>query len=330
MVPALLLLATSANIDKEVTFKGNGDFELKGTLSLPADTSKPVPAVLLIPGSGPTDRNGNQPGMTTDVLKQIAEYLASNGIGSLRFDKRATLGYMAKWPKSQDELAKFFGWRAFVGDAEAGLAFLKAQPEIDSKKVVVGGHSEGGIIATQIAADTVGRKEAPAGLILMSTPGRTMDVLLRDQIPQSLARSGLTAEQQKPYLDYMDAAIKSILAGNGSPPNPPAGLGALFNPLNGKVLPDFFRADPPRLVSDFEEPVLLIQGEKDIQILLEKDKPLLEASLNARKKGSTEVYVVPDSSHNLKKVGDKTKETGFTGPVIPEVLTRITEWMKKL
>ena len=83
----------------DVEFAGSDGFTLRGTLTSP-QSGGPSPAILLIPGSGPTDRNGNQPpALVTDLLKQLADVLTKSGFTTLRFDKRATHVYAAVWPK---------------------------------------------------------------------------------------------------------------------------------------------------------------------------------------------------------------------------------------
>jgi hypothetical protein len=85
--------------EREVTFAGVGGLSLHGTLLLPWALKGKVPGLLLLPGSGPTSRNGDQPPLlVTDLLKQIAERLAKQGYASLRFDKRAAPGYARFWP----------------------------------------------------------------------------------------------------------------------------------------------------------------------------------------------------------------------------------------
>ena len=90
----------AAGAEREVTFSGPGGITLRGTLQLPDGAKGKVPAALLLAGSGPTDRNGNQPpALVTDLLKQIADRLATEGWASLRYDKRAVRTYAASWPK---------------------------------------------------------------------------------------------------------------------------------------------------------------------------------------------------------------------------------------
>lgn len=315
---------------QEVAFRGAGDFELKGTLTVPAKTSGPAPAVLLLPGSGPSDRNANQPPqLITDVLKQIAERLADEGFVTLRFDKRAVHAYASQWPKDLPALNDFFSWENFVADAKAGLDFLRSRPQVDPKRAFILGHSEGGMIAVQIAGDTSGRTDAPYGLVLVATPGRTMDQLIREQVAGSLARAGIVDSMAKPYTDYVDAAIRQIKKDGTVPPDPPPGLGPLFPPSALKLLRAYFTVEPARLASKFAGPVLVVQGEKDIQVSPIRDAPPLMEALKARGKGSAELFIVPSASHNLKSVGDPNKEPAFAGPIVPEAMNKIVDWLQK-
>src|SRR5262245_26375553 len=321
---------TAANkfTEREVTFAGAGGLELLGTLTLPAGRAGKVPGVLLLPGSGPSDRNGNQPPqLITDLLKQIAERLAADGYASLRFDKRATRGYLSSWPKDVAALNDFFSWDNFVGDARAGLAFLQTQPEINSKQTVIAGHSEGAMIAMQIAHDLDGKAYAPAGLILLSSPGRTLGAVLTEQVYAGLKRGGVTGDAAKPYEDYLPRAIDQIIKDGTVPPNPPQGLAGIFPPSALKLLQIELAFDPAKVLSAYTGPVLVIQGEKDIQISAARDFPLLHSGLKQRKRGTYKALVVPSASHNLKKVENENVEPGFAGPVVPQALDNISEWL---
>lgn len=327
MLSALLLITLAS---KDVTFTGAGGMELVGTLAMPA-SDKPVAAALLLPGSGPTDRDGNQlPAIRTDLLKDIAQHLESQGIASLRFDKRAAHGYMAKWPKTLPEMDEFFKWQNFAEDAKAALRFLAKQPGVDPKRVVVIGHSEGGLITAQIVSDTVGKPEEPAGIVLMATAGRRLDIVIREQVIASLTRTGMNETAQKPYIDYMDAAIASLKEKATVPPNPPAGMAGLFNASAAKLLQSYFTLEPTEMLSRFTGPALVVQGESDVQISKDRDMPLLEKALKGRVKGSVEVVLVPGASHNFKKVTNPQAELGMTGPVAEPTLAKISEFIKKL
>jgi uncharacterized protein len=315
--------------EREVTFAGAGGLQLRGTLVVPARKGK-VPGVLLLPGSGPTDRNGNQPpAFTTDLLKQIAERLAADGYASLRFDKRAAHVYAATWPKDVAALNDMFSYDAFVGDARAGFDSLRSQPEINPKQTVIAGHSEGALIAMQVAHDLEGKPNAPAALILLSSSGRPYGPLITEQVFASLKRSNVTGDAAKPYEDYLPRAIDQVIKQGTAPPNPPQGLGPLFNPTAMKLLQVELALDPAKLLSGYSGPVLVIQGEKDIQISPARDFPVLQSALKSRKRGTYKAIVILSASHNLKHVENENAEPGFTGPVVPQVLDTISDWLKQ-
>ena len=314
--------------EREVTFAGAAGLQLHGTLVLPGASKRKVPGVLFLSGSGPTDRNGNQPPQfMTDLMKQIAERLAAEGIASLRFDKRATHGYARSWPAGDGALKDFFGWENFVGDAKAALAFLQTQPKVNSKQTVVAGHSEGGMIAMQLAHDlTAG---APAALILISSPGRPLRVLLAEQISASLKRSGLTSEAAKPYEDNLQLTMNQVIKDGTLPPDVLPGLAPLFPPSALKLLQNELAFDPVKVLPAFSGPVLVVQGEKDIQVSAMRDFPSLQSMLKGRKLGTYEAFIVLSASHNLKHVENENAEPGFAGPVVPQALDKISEWLKK-
>lgn len=338
---ALAALGTKANAvhaqtgdrqftEREVTFTGAGGLQLHGTLLLPSGIKGKAPGVLLLPGSGPTDRNGNQPPqMVTDLLKQIAARLGTDGYASLRFDKRATRIYMNSFPKESTALGDFFSWDNFVGDARAALDFLKSQPEINPKQTVIAGHSEGAIIAIQVAHDLEGKSNPPAGLILLSAPGRTLGAIIQAQVAASLKRENVIGAAAKPYEDYMPRAVAQVIKDATLPPNPPPGLAAIFPPSTLKLLQIEFAFDPAKVLSTYSGPVLVIQGEKDIQISPANDFPLLQSALKERKHGTYRAALVLSASHNLKRVENENAEAGLTGPVVPHVLDNISDWLKQ-
>src|SRR5262245_24748089 len=118
-VSALLAVATISTVaaqapaEEEVSFTGEGSLTLHGTLVLPPGAEGRVPALLLLPGSGPTDRDGNQPPMlVTDLLQQVADALASAGVASLRFDKRAAHVHASDWPTELAAQQSFFAYES--------------------------------------------------------------------------------------------------------------------------------------------------------------------------------------------------------------------------
>lgn len=321
----VVLAAATMAVDKEIAFKGYGGVNLKGTLALPSSGTK-HPAVLLLPGSGPTDRNGNQPPMlVTDLLKQIAEALAKQGIASFRFDKRAAHANAAIWPKDAGKLDDFFKFEAFAGDAEAAVRMLKSRPEVDALRVGMAGHSEGGLITAYVAQRSPKSLKAIA---LLGTAGRTLDLVLKDQIEALLVIQGASSQLKAQYMTNLGQAIDHVRKSGTSPKNVLPGLQPLFSPGTSKLLQSYFTIDPVKAVATYPGPALLLQSNMDSQISAAKDFPLLDKTLKARKNAVTVSLVIPNASHNLKKA-DKISDPGISGPVVPEALNAVVTYFKK-
>ncbi|MEA2553712.1 MAG: uncharacterized protein QOJ65_1888 [Fimbriimonadaceae bacterium] len=323
---ATLLMAQAAS--KEITFKGADGFELNGTLLIPK-AAKPVSALLLLPGSGPMDRDENvlQAGFKTDVLKQIAERLAQEGVATLRFDKRAVAHYRDKWPKDHSKAGEFFGWDKFVGDAKAGYDYLRAQPEIDPSKVGLLGHSEGSLISLQIASDLENTPSRPAGLVLLAGNGRTLDVVLLEQLHAKLPKQA-PADQATVMLDYAEKAVEQIKKDGTVPPNTPPALQGLFNPSSLSILRSYFITDPIALAKNYSGDVLIVNGEFDNQVSPERDAQVLYAGLRSRPKGTAEIVIIPGASHGLKATTSIEKDA-YEGPVLPQAIGAIATWANK-
>lgn len=311
--------AHTAQNSREVTFTGVGGFKLDGTLLLPNAPGRHS-ALLLLPGSGPSDRDGNQTGLQINILKELAEKLAENGVATLRFDKRAVgTRYHALYPKDKSALNDFFSWEAFVGDAEAAFKFLQSQPEIDPKSVGVLGHSEGGIIALAMAKDV-----DPAALVLVSTPGRDLGDLIVEQIGQGYSSKLVDPATLKKYVDESKQAVDVIRTTGKVPDGIDPKLAPNFPSYASKYLHSLFTFEPTSAAKDYHHPVLIVQGEKDIQVSVDRDAPKLFAAFAP---GQAELYKVPNATHCMKQFkGDL--DPGFNGPVLPAVLDKVSAWSK--
>src|SRR5579862_8378684 len=200
----LAVVLSRPSKDLELTFKATDGVELHGTFIEPEHAAgSKLKGVLLLPGSGPTDRDGNQPpGLVTDTLKQIAEALAQKGIASFRFDKRAAHSNSAIWPKDPSKFDDFFAFERFTDDAESALEVLKKQPDIDAAHVGMLGHSEGGLITIVVAAE-LGKDKLPA-IALLGTAGRTLDRVMADQVSDKLHAQTSDENVIKKYMDNLE------------------------------------------------------------------------------------------------------------------------------
>ncbi len=307
-----------------LSFTGAGGIDLPGTLLLP-EGDAPFPGVLLLPGSGPTDRDGNQPPMLkTDLLRQIADELASRGVASFRFDKRAAHANAGLWPRTPDEVAAFFSWEHFVQDAEAALGALRDHASIDADRVAVLGHSEGGLIALAMA-DRLGDR-APSAMVLAGTTGRRLDHVIRDQFDRLLPLQVPDEALRKTIRDDLERGIDAIRADRKPPADLHPALMSLFNASSLGVLRAYFTLEPAELAAGYPGPVLVVQGEHDAQVTVADDLPPLKSALIGREGVGARVHLVKGASHNFKKVGSPT-EPGFAGPVVPDALDAIGSWL---
>jgi len=320
------LCTAGASAQQQVSFQGANGVTLHGTLLFPAgDTTGP--AMVLLAGSGPTDRDGNQPpALITDLLKQIAEGLADQGIVSLRFDKRGMYANAADLPKDEAKFGDFFSWENFVGDAAAAYQFLRQQPRVDSNRVGILGHSEGGLLALEAARMLKAEGHAPIVLVLISTPGRPVGMVIADQLQNLLAIQHATPQQADYFLSENTRITRAILQNGQVPPDVPAGLVALYPQYLGKFLHSELALDPCKLVADFSGPVMIIAGSADMQVSPSRDAKALDAALAARKDDVHTLAIIPKASHNLKIPPDPT-DPGFDGPVAPAAMDQLREWL---
>lgn len=265
---------------------------LAGTFVTPAGITA-AKGVVIIAGSGPTDRNGNSKlGVDADYLEQLANALASAGIASLRYDKRGVGG--SKALVTSEAALRFSD---FVGDAEKWAVWLGQQPDISC--VFVLGHSEGGLIATLIAG-----KANPAGLALVSSPGGSMATVLGRQLRHLPMTGALRAEAL--------TTLKQIENGrkvNNVDPK----LHNLFRPSVQPFLISMIDIDPASELAKLSLPTLIVSGGKDQQVT----KADYDA-LTAARPGATALRV-PDMNHVLKDIsgGRKANLAAYKNPKLP-------------
>lgn len=269
---AAIALPCAAQTSSEVEIAG----PLKATLVKPAGVARP-PVVVILPGSGPTDRDGNNPyGVKGSTYRLLAEGLAAHGIASLRMDKR---GMFANAGAAADPNKVFIDDLAV--DALAWAA--KARAETGAPCAWLAGHSEGALVAL-----VAGQKnEGVCGLILLSGAGRTYTTILRAQLKANPANAPLL-DQALPALDALEAGKHVDTTGMH-----PALL-SLFHPAVQDFLINATARDPAKLIAAYSGPVLILQGSTDLQITPE-DANLLKAS-----QPKAELVVLEGVNHLLK------------------------------
>jgi uncharacterized protein len=313
--------------ENQVSFMGAGGVQLAGTLVMPSpEFGSPCPAMVLLAGSGPTDRDGNQPPIVmTDLLKQIARGLADHGIATLRFDKRGMYANVGGLPKNPAAYGAFFSWENFADDAASAYRFLRDQKRIDGNRVGILGHSEGGLLALDVAQMLKADARPPAALILVSTPGRTADIVIADQLDRLLAAQGATAEQTEYFQRENKRILREIQQHAKVPADVPAGLQALYPQYLGKFLHSEIALDPCKLAAGFAGPALVIAGSADTQESVEHDAKPLGAALSSRQNKDHKLLIIQNASHNLKSV-EKPGDLGLVGPVPRRTMRELAAW----
>lgn len=276
--------------EQEVSIDG-GKAPLYGTFLMP-DAPQPVPAVLLLAGSGPTDRDGNSPvpGVRPATYKLIAEGLAAHGIASLRVDKRG-VGKSAAAMTSEAELR----FDTYVDDAIAWAKFLKAQPHVSCLFLL--GHSEG----AQIGALTAAKVPVCGFIAVSGTAQLAGDVVLRQM--QGAAPEMITQVQQ------IVAQLKQGKTVTDIPPQ----LAALFRPSVQPYLISWFSKDPTAAIAAVKAPVLVMQGTTDIQVRVE------DAQLLAAAHPGAQLVLLEGANHVLKPAPAEraTNIATYANPALP-------------
>jgi pimeloyl-ACP methyl ester carboxylesterase len=274
--------------EEDITLKTKtGDIE--GTLMVP-ETKEQIPVALLIAGSGPTDRNGNNPYMTNNSLKMIAEGLAENGIASLRYDKRAIAKSRKSGLKEID-----LRFEHYVKDAEDWIQLLKKDKRFNSVTVI--GHSEGSLIGMIAAKGSKADK-----FVSLAGVGQSADKLLKEQLK---AKPPIVLEKSAPIIDKLveGKTVKDV----------PQFLFALFRPSVQPYLISWFKYDPSKEIAKLTIPVLIIQGTTDMQVGLE------EAELLAKAKKDSKKFILKGMNHVLKEApADRQKNAlTYNNPNLP-------------
>jgi dienelactone hydrolase len=286
--------------ERDVTV-GEGQWKLPGTLTVPIGQG-PFPAIVLVHGSGPNDRDEAVGG--TKVFKDLAEGLASRGVVVLRYEKR-TRQYSA----AMAGLASFTVEDEAVEDAVKGAALLRAQPEVNPKRVFVLGHSLGGYLAPRIAEED-GKL---AGLIILAGAARPMEDAVVDQAEYL----GVSADNLK-TVKAVAAKIKTLEPGDEDSPPIMGAPVAYWLDLKGY--------DPAALAKKLALPMLILQGDRDFQVTM-KDFALWKAAVGANKAVTMRSY--PALNHLFVAGEGKSTEAEYRKPghVAPEVIDDIAKFV---
>lgn len=262
---------------------------LNGTLYTPIKQSKKPNLVILIAGSGPTDRDGNQKMMPNNSLKLLAEAVANNGIAVYSYDKRI----FAQMAAGQlDEASLSFD--NFIDDAKAVLLYFKNQKKYHT--ITIAGHSEGALIG-MVAAN--GNADA---YISIAGAGRPIDEVLLEQIGK-----------QAPFLkEEVEKDLATLKSGNTFELKNQM-LATLFRASVQPYMISWIKYNPQTEIKKLHIPILLINGDKDIQVSVNDAQLLYQAKSDAQLK------IIPNMNHIFKEIkGDDTEnKASYTNPDLP-------------
>ena len=297
-------LPTEELMTKEISMAAGAD-TLYGTLTDPllCRGGRGDCVVLIIAGSGPTDRDcNNNTGMKSNTYKYLAEELYAKGIACFRYDKRG----IGKSTRNLKEAQ--YTIDLYIQDASMWAKKL----QMDYKRVFLLGHSEGALIASAVAVSS----KKVSGVISIAGVGRKMDIVLKEQ------------------LSYLPINIKERLYSiidSLSQGNKVENVPGLFNSLFRKSVQPFlistFRLSPTDLISRLEQPLLIIQGDKDIQV------SVADAQLLHNSNPKSELVIIKDMNHVLKQIESTDKVLQLKSyydaksPIVNEVVINIAKFI---
>jgi uncharacterized protein len=282
---------------------------LRGTMLTP--TNPAGIAILIIPGSGPTNRDGNSPlGIKASTYKLLAEGLAEKGIATLRIDKRGMFGSAGAVADANAVTVN-----DYAADIHTWVDAMRRKAGVSCVWLL--GHSEGALIALASGQNSSGI----CGLILIAAAGRPLGEVLRDQLKSNPANA--------PILDQALSAIDALEAGrqpDASAMHP--ALLPLFAPKVQDFLISVFALDPARLIAEWKKPILIMQGERDIQVSVADAERLKKAAPGATLK------LLPDCNHVLKAVTSPDRAANMAAyadpslPLAPGVIEAIAGFVR--
>lgn len=317
--------------EEEVTFTSPGTgVTLAGTLTLPKGTG-PFPAVLLIAGSGPQDRDETIANHRPFLL--LADTLTRKGIAVLRYDKRG----VGQSTGNLDAATTM----DLAADAEAALAYLKSRKEIDASRIGLLGHSEGAIIAPYLAAHS----QEVNWMVLLAAPATTGEETLLNQSELIGRAGGLSDDQLDASLGFDQAAyalvrkekdpsvlsekLVALVKDTGlDSALPPAALETQLRMLTSPWFRFFLDYDPLPNLKTVKCPVLALYGQKDLQVSAKVNLPLLQSALQDAGNKNADIRELPELNHLFQHAytGTPAEYAAIEETFSPEALAALADW----
>jgi pimeloyl-ACP methyl ester carboxylesterase len=316
--------------ETEVAFDSAPGVKLAGTLTIPPGKG-PFPAAVLITGSGAQDRDESLMGHKPFLV--LADHLTRHGIAVLRYDDRG-------FAKSTGRFATATS-QDFADDAEAAVAFLRTRPEIDARRIGLVGHSEGGMIAPMVAV----KDPKVAYLVMIAGPGAPSRLLMVAQREAILKALGAPPEAIARSQAAFDRATDAVLAAKdpfetkatlakladeqlpGADPAMKSMMEAQFAQLATPWYRFFIAYDPGPTLARVRQPILAVNGSKDLQVVASQNLPAIRAATKSNK--DVTLVELPGLNHLLQTAGTGApSEYGKIAETMsPKALETISAWI---
>jgi pimeloyl-ACP methyl ester carboxylesterase len=299
--------------DEQVRIAANG-FVLTGTLSRPADSGQQrLPAVLLVSGSGPTDRDEMAFGIP--IFGQLADALADAGFAVLRYDKRG-IGQSG----GRTEAATL---AHYMEDVRAAVRFLDDRDDIDHDRIAVLGYDEGGPVAMLAAS----KEKRIAALILVASPGTTGAEFNLEQVSRTQARSSRSEADRQATIELQKRIQQAVLTGEGWDDE----IAPYRAQADTLWFQSFLAFEPDRVMRDVRQPVLIVHGELDTQVPAGNADRLEQLAVQRRNRAPAKLVKLPGINHLLvpATTGEVDEyESLKERSVGAQVATTLVEWLR--
>ena len=275
---------------------------VNGSLIAPEKGQK-APLIIIIPGSGPNDRNGNTGMVKNNSLKFLAEGLRDHNIATYRFDKSALAWLKTKGFKEEDG-----SFEDFITDAKSVIKYFKNTNNFS--KIIIAGHSQGSLVGMIAASENVD------AFISIAGTGRSIDQILIEQI----------GKQAPTLIEETTTAFEKFKKGEKVENTNPM-LASFLRPSAQPFLMSWIKYDPQNEIKKLTIPTLIIIGTKDIQV------PVSDAKLLNASNSTSEIKIIENMNHIFKEITDDSENIpSYTNPELPimnELVTTIDEFVKK-
>jgi dienelactone hydrolase len=294
---------------------GSGEWALPGTLSTPVGAG-PFPAVVLVHGSGPQDRDETVGGVR--FFRDLAWGLASQGILALRYDKRTKVHAEQLTP---EVIASMTIQDEVIDDALAAVKLLRQTPGIDPQHIYVLGHSLGATVAPLIGQ----QDPAIAGLIIAAGLTRPLEDTILDQFTYTYSLSGSMSDSQKAELEELKVKVARVKDPSLSDQVPAKDLPLGLHPAYWLALREY---RPAEVALSLEMRIFVLQGGRDYQVTVEGDYPGWQKALGRKSNATLKLY--PRLSHTFTPGEGRATPQEYLAAahVDGEVIRDIASWIK--